>query len=139
MILVGDHMQLQPTVMSKKAKKTQYSRSLFERLVHCGVKPHLLNIQYRMHPQLNRFSSMYFYDNKVKNGSKLSTPRSLLKMKNAALLIDLQYTKEENRNKSYYNQTEALCINRFVKMLLKEDMNLEIGIISPYSEQIKFI
>ena len=93
MILVGDHMQLQPTVISKKAKKTQYSRSLFERLVHCGVKPHLLNIQYRMHPQLNRFSSMYFYDNRVKNGSKLSTPKSLLKMKNAALLIDLQYTK----------------------------------------------
>ena len=93
MILVGDHIQLQPTVMSKKAKKTQYSRSLFERLVHCGVKPHLLNIQYRMHPQLNRFSSMHFYDNRVKNGSKLSTPKSLRKMKNAALLIDLQYTK----------------------------------------------
>ncbi len=93
LVLVGDHMQLQPTVLSPNAKKTQYSRSLFERLVHCGVKPHLLNIQYRMHPQLNRFSSKHFYGNKVKDGSNLPTPKSLSKMKNATLLIDLQYTK----------------------------------------------
>ena len=50
MILVGDHKQLQPTVMSSLASHTMYNRSLFERMTDLGVKPYLLDIQYRMHP-----------------------------------------------------------------------------------------
>lgn len=37
MILVGDHKQLQPTVMSKSANYTMYNRSLFERMADLGV------------------------------------------------------------------------------------------------------
>jgi len=36
LILVGDHKQLQPTIMSSNGDKTFYKRSLFERLVDAG-------------------------------------------------------------------------------------------------------
>lgn len=37
MILVGDHKQLQPTVMSTQANYTMYNRSIFERMTDLGV------------------------------------------------------------------------------------------------------
>ena len=46
-ILVGDHMQLQPTVMSTNCRYTRYNRSLFERLA-LKNPPLLLDTQYRM-------------------------------------------------------------------------------------------
>lgn len=51
-ILVGDHCQLGPVVMCKKAANAGLSHSLFERLVVLGVRPVRLQVQYRMHPAL---------------------------------------------------------------------------------------
>ena len=44
------------------------SQSLFERMVKLGVKPSLLEVQYRMHPSLAQFPSQFFYDESLKNG-----------------------------------------------------------------------
>lgn len=78
MILVGDHKQLQPTVMSTQANYTMYNRSIFERMTDLGVQPFLLNVQYRMHPELSKFSSDFFYGGKVTDGEcKDLTPVSL--------------------------------------------------------------
>jgi regulator of nonsense transcripts 1 len=52
-VLVGDHQQLGPVIMNKKAAKAGLNQSLFERLVHLGLAPIRLNVQYRMHPCLN--------------------------------------------------------------------------------------
>ena len=49
-VLVGDHQQLGPVVMSKRAAKAGLNQSLFERLVILGVVPVRLQVQYRMHP-----------------------------------------------------------------------------------------
>lgn len=67
-ILVGDHKQLQPTIMSKNYRFTNYNRSMFERLFDSGVKPMLLTYQYRMISELKDFSNHYFYDSKLKDG-----------------------------------------------------------------------
>lgn len=82
-ILVGDPQQLSATVFAKQARgptrpvpqpsedtsKTagcgtggSYSRSLFERLVAMGQPVHLLDMQYRMHPDIARHASALFYD-----------------------------------------------------------------------------
>ena len=37
LILVGDHKQLPPTVISEKAEKGGLNQSLFERLNKCGI------------------------------------------------------------------------------------------------------
>ncbi len=49
-VLVGDHCQLGPVIMCKKAAKAGLSRSLFERLILLGIRPVRLQVQYRMHP-----------------------------------------------------------------------------------------
>ncbi len=43
------------------------SQSLFERLVHLGVTPARLQVQYRMHPSLSSFPSSMFYDGTLQN------------------------------------------------------------------------
>jgi regulator of nonsense transcripts 1 len=41
-ILVGDHIQLGPVVLSKQASKAGLNKCLFERLVKIGHKPIML-------------------------------------------------------------------------------------------------
>ena len=52
-VLVGDHMQLAPTVLSKPAEYEGLGTSMFERLIrHGGVDKRLLTLQYRMHESI---------------------------------------------------------------------------------------
>ena len=47
-VLVGDHMQLQPVIQYKDAADMGLGVSLFERYVKMNVQPHMLQVQYRM-------------------------------------------------------------------------------------------
>lgn len=68
LILVGDHCQLGPVILCKKAAKAGLSQSLFERLVLLGNRPIRLQVQYRMHPVLSQFPSNVFYEGSLQNG-----------------------------------------------------------------------
>jgi regulator of nonsense transcripts 1 len=61
LILVGDHCQLGPVIMCKKAARAGLSQSLFERLVLLEVKPIRLQVQYRMHPCLSEVSYFFLF------------------------------------------------------------------------------
>ncbi len=63
-VLAGDHCQLPPTVLSDQARKEGFGVSLPERLVGAwgGDINRRLNVQYRMHEDIMRFSSTEFYD-----------------------------------------------------------------------------
>jgi hypothetical protein len=50
LVLVGDHCQLGPVIMCKKAAKAGLSQSLFERLVVLGIRP------IRLQARLNYFT-----------------------------------------------------------------------------------
>jgi regulator of nonsense transcripts 1 len=67
-ILVGDHQQLGPVVLSRAAQKAGLASSLFERLVSLRVRPLRLEVQYRMHPCLSAFPSDLFYEGALQNG-----------------------------------------------------------------------
>ena len=54
--------------MCKKASRAGLSQSLFERLVVLGIRPFRLEVQYRMHPELSRFPSNFFYEGSLQNG-----------------------------------------------------------------------
>ncbi|CAN0399239.1 unnamed protein product, partial [Laminaria digitata] len=78
LILVGDQNQLPPTVICPEALDGGLGISLFARLMHAGIKPILLNKQYRMHPAIADFPSLHFYDGQVTSGTRASdrpTPR----------------------------------------------------------------
>eukprot|EP00903_Cladosiphon_okamuranus_P006318 g6193.t1 len=72
LILVGDQNQLPPTVICPEAEGGGLGTSLFARLMHAGIKPVLLNRQYRMHPAISDFPSAHFYDGQVSTGIRAS-------------------------------------------------------------------
>ena len=43
-ILVGDHCQLGPIIMSKKAEDARLQQGMFQRLVHLGMRPIRLEV-----------------------------------------------------------------------------------------------
>ncbi|OHE90612.1 hypothetical protein CORC01_14096 [Colletotrichum orchidophilum] len=75
-ILVGDHVQLRPTV-GQLALSLDFDVSLFERLWKAalrdgnGVQKVMLDTQYRMHEKMCRFASDEFYEGKLRTGIKL--------------------------------------------------------------------
>ncbi len=76
LILVGDHCQLGPVVMCKKAANCGLSHSMFERLVVLGIRPIRLQVQYRMHPALSLFPSNVFYEGSLQNGVSAGKSRN---------------------------------------------------------------
>ena len=53
--------KLPPVILSPVAAEKGLGTSLFSRLITAGLKPSLLNEQYRMHPKIAEFSSNQFY------------------------------------------------------------------------------
>ncbi|KAM0296913.1 hypothetical protein ACHAPM_010099 [Fusarium culmorum] len=83
-ILVGDHVQLRPTVQ-QTSLALEFDVSRFERLyteegglTENGFSTMMLDTQYRMHPKLCEFSSGAFYEGKLKSRIDMSA-RPLIK------------------------------------------------------------
>ncbi len=129
-VLVGDHKQLPPTIISQDAK--DLSVSLFERMIgKCRYV--LLDTQYRMHPLINEFPSNTFYEGKLKSfdtSKRLNSPFS----KN---VIFMECDGLEKRHQtSYFNEEEAEKVKELVDKYISLGVK-DIGVISPYSEQVK--
>ena len=146
-IIVGDHCQLGPVVLCKNAAKAGLKMSLFERLVKLKIKPHMLQVQYRMHPKLSEFPSNTFYDGNLQNGVNsderiyfnVNFPWPIVKKPTFFYHI---VGKEEfsASGTSYLNREEADFIEVIVKTLLKCTVKPEqIGIITPYEGQRCYI
>ncbi|KAJ3102818.1 ATP-dependent helicase NAM7 [Phlyctochytrium planicorne] len=145
-VLVGDHQQLGPVIMNKKAAKAGLSQSLFERLVILGNRPIRLQVQYRMHPCLSAFSSNAFYEGSLTNGVTVADRKRK---------IDFPWPSTENpffflssfgqeevsaSGTSFLNRTEAMNCEKIVTKLLKANVSpSQIGVITPYEGQRSFI
>ena len=61
LILIGDHMQLAPTVLSKAAEWEGLGANMFERLIRAGgIDSSMLTIQYRMHESIRSWPNREF-------------------------------------------------------------------------------
>jgi len=146
LILVGDHCQLGPVVMCKKAANGGLSQSLFERLVVLGIRPFRLEVQYRMHPLLSKFPSNFFYEGSLQNGvsgddRKLSIdfpwPQPDIPM-----MFYIATGQEEiaGSGTSFLNRTEAACVEKIATKFLKTGIKPEqIGVVTPYEGQRSFL
>jgi len=75
-ILVGDPEQLPPTVLSRSAQSFGYEQSLFVRMQKNHPKDvHLLDTQYRMHPEISYFPSQQFYHGRLIDGDGMANLR----------------------------------------------------------------
>lgn len=134
-ILVGDHKQLPPTILSENAK--ELSISLFERMLK-NSRYVILDTQYRMNPLINEFPSNEFYSGLIKSHD--STKNNLSTQQKNVVFYDIN-GEQKIKSKSYYNNEEIDFIMQLLSDLIKKHkINAsDIGIISPYSEQVKHI
>ena len=146
-VLVGDHLQLPPTVISRRAEGGGLSRSLFERLVDMGIKPLLLNTQYRMHPAISEFPNSQFYGGMLEdgvNGSEREAPPGMLWPNWDAPLTFLPVDGDELLSPDGASKENAAEASWAVKILMGfvDDGGLElsdIGIVTPYAGQVRTI
>ncbi|KAL3491801.1 P-loop containing nucleoside triphosphate hydrolase protein [Aspergillus germanicus] len=146
-VLVGDHQQLGPVIMNKKAAKAGLNQSLFERLVILGCSPIRLNVQYRMHPCLSEFPSNMFYEGSLQNGitsferlrREVDFPWPI--MDNPMMFWSNLGNEEISASgTSYLNRTEAANVEKIVTRFFKAGVQpKEIGIITPYEGQRSYI
>ena len=148
-ILAGDHKQLPPTIISDKAWELE--KTLFEELIKLyPFKSQLLNVQYRMNSLLMKFPNAEFYNNSLKSDSSVDeiTINDITQSgeeEEAMLFIDTSEIDSEGEkhlkdSKSIINKLEADVAVRIANDYLKAGLNEdEIGIISPYADQVKII
>ena len=146
-IMVGDHRQLGPVIMSKACVKAGLDRSMFERLMQVGIRPIRLQVQYRMHPALSEFPSNMFYDGSLQNGVTI-TERIRPELDftwpnpNVPMFFLSCFGSEElsSTGTSYLNRVEAANVEKIVTKLLKASIHpSQIGVITPYQGQRAFI
>lgn len=143
-ILIGDEKQLPPTVLSKEAEEIGLSLSLFERLlgIYGEDLKKILNIQYRMHKDIMRFSSKQFYRGKIIADE--SVKNKILKIDGFSDKSIHFYDLNKNEikeaifkeSKSYYNEEEIYYISYLVGECLRNNiLSEQIGVITPYKAQ----
>ena len=148
-ILAGDHKQLPPTIISQKAGELE--KTLFEALIKkYPQKSQLLNVQYRMNKLLMKFPNAEFYNNSLKSDSSVDKINindiiDASYEEEALLFIDTSDVDDNNEmhlrdSKSIINRLEAKVAvgiaNDYLVAGVSED---DIGIISPYADQVKII
>jgi senataxin len=146
-ILVGDHKQLPATTFSENSIETNFSRSLFERMLQGGVKKYMLRVQYRMHPVIRQFPSDTFYGGLITDGNSIKTRQldpvmtELSKHFRQVVFIDLADSNEKVQDLSKINITEAIFTFYLLKTLLDlsglrnqglKAFKNRIAIITPY-------
>eukprot|EP00510_Aplanochytrium_minuta_P000586 CAMPEP_0184015878 /NCGR_PEP_ID=MMETSP0954-20121128/6602_1 /TAXON_ID=627963 /ORGANISM="Aplanochytrium sp, Strain PBS07" /LENGTH=355 /DNA_ID=CAMNT_0026296805 /DNA_START=51 /DNA_END=1118 /DNA_ORIENTATION=- len=146
-ILIGDPMQLPATVLSFDAQRSKYSQSLFDRLAKNGHLVNLLNTQFRCHPTISRFISLQFYDGLIVDDPSVTVPSYTKSIKifgqscSPMIFLDVSDGTEASGRDgvSFKNVPEVEAVTKLHRIML-QDASLEhnsIGIISPYSEQVK--
>lgn len=148
-ILAGDHKQLPPTIISEKANGLE--KTLFEELIKIyPFKSQLLNVQYRMNSLLMEFPNKEFYNGSLKSDSSVDdiTINDILNStyeEEALLFIDTSdidsYGESHLKDsKSIINKIEANIAVDLAKNYISAGVSEEdIGIISPYADQVKII
>ncbi|KAJ9091289.1 hypothetical protein QFC21_007278 [Naganishia friedmannii] len=153
-VFVGDHQQLGPVIMNKKAAKAGLSQSLFERLIILGNRPIRLQVQYRMHPCLSEFPSNMFYEGTLQNG--VTAPERLRKnidfpwpVADTPMFFYQNLGNEEisssgtsflNRRVQSRHATEASNVEKIVTKFFRSGvLPSQIGVITPYEGQRSYV
>lgn len=146
-VLAGDHQQLPPTIKCYEAMKQGLGITLMERIVNnLPSAVTLLDTQYRMNEEIMRFSSHWFYSDRLKSAPEV--------MNRGILDYDIPITWIESESEESYvgenhgriNRPEAELLISTLKEYVKKigiyrflEERLDVGIISPYRVQAQYI
>jgi superfamily I DNA and/or RNA helicase len=141
-ILAGDHFQLPPTVMSNEAKDLGFNTTLLDLLAGQIKFSSLLNTQYRMNWKILSFPNLAFYDNKLLSEESVKD-RFIDADKEGITFIDTAGAGFEEainpETRSRWNEGEYFILREHFLLNSELYTDQTIGVICPYSEQVKFI
>ena len=149
-ILAGDHCQLPPTIKCHEAARGGLEHTLMEKVV--ANKPSavsLLKIQYRMHEEIMRFSSDWFYNGELQAAPEVRH-RGILDWDSPISWID---TSEMDFKEEFVGETFGRINKEEANLLLKEleeyiqkiggnrilEERIDFGVISPYKAQVQYL
>jgi len=153
LLLAGDHLQLPPTILSKKAEKG-LEVTMMERLIdlHGDRVVKMLTTQYRMNKLIMRWSSEALYSGRVTAGPSVAdhrlcdlpdVTRSEL-TETVLLLVDTagsdmnEFATADGLSKG--NEGEARLVCRHVEELISAGVKpSDIAVITPYNLQVEMI
>jgi len=153
MIIVGDPLQLPPTMASCHGFETEptdevayIDRTLFDRLYRNDFRVTMLRTQYRCHPAIASICSDLFYDGKVVHGVTADDRTLHSKFKGLQPIVAMHCQGQEQRRfDSYINEIEASYIKElvnFFKNSISDDSgndvpvpSYSIGVICLYKAQ----
>ena len=149
-VLAGDHCLLPPTIKCYEAARGGLERTLMEKVV--SNKPavvSLLKVQYRMHEEIMKFPSQWFYNGELEAAPEVRY-RGILDWDTPIHWIDTSEMdfKEEFVGETFgrINKAEAdlllselkIYINRISGNRILEE-KIDFGIISPYKAQVQYL
>ncbi len=145
-ILVGDHAQLQPIVISEKAKKLNLSLSLFERLANSFDTRFVRLIeQYRMNDEILHFPNQQFYQDSLITANKQISSHKYHNF-NGDILTDDPYQvllvhQNEDLMKAQINLNEVRIAVKLVHEMISTEKidSHDIGIITPFRAQVAML
>ena len=149
-VLAGDHCQLPPTIKCYEAARGGLERTLMEK-VAAGkpVAVSLLKVQYRMHEEIMKFPSQWFYNGELEAAPEVRY-RGILDWDTPISWIDTSGMdfKEKFVGETFgrINKAEANLLLQQLKAYLLRiggnrilDEKIDFGIISPYKAQVQYL
>lgn len=149
-ILAGDHHQLPPTIKCIEAARGGLDRTLMQKIA--ANKPEavsLLKVQYRMHDDIMRFPSRWFYQNELESAPEVKN-RGILQLDTPIVWFDTagcEFAEDQQSDSmSRINKQEAeLLVSQlqvYIEKITKErvlEERIDFGLISPYKAQVQYI
>lgn len=149
-ILAGDHHQLPPTIKCIEAERGGLGHTLMQKVATTKSETvSLLNIQYRMHEDIMRFPSQWFYHNELKSAPEVSH-RGILRLDTPIVWFDTsgcdftEDTKAETMSRVNKQEAGLLVdqLHAYVERITKErvlEESIDFGLISPYKAQVQYM
>lgn len=149
-ILAGDHCQLPPTIKCIEAARGGLGRTLLEKVVlHKPETMSLLKIQYRMHEDIMRFPSRWFYHDELEATPEVKY-RGILDFDTPVSWIDTSeldlQEKAVAEGTGRLNTGEAELLVRELKNYMERigirrilEEHIDFGVISPYRAQVHYL
>ncbi len=149
-ILAGDHCQLPPTVKCPEALHGGLGKTLLEKIVHTHPgNVSLLRIQYRMHEDIMRFPSRWFYHNALIAAPEVKH-RGILDYDTTITWIDTSERECEEKTvgegTGRLNTGEAELLLHQLRLYMERighdrllDERIDFGVISPYRAQVQYL
>lgn len=149
-ILAGDHCQLPPTIKCIEAARGGLGRTLLEKVVlHKPETVSLLKIQYRMHEDIMRFPSRWFYHDELEVAPEVKY-RGILDFDTPVSWIDTSeldlQEKAVAEGTGRLNTGEAELLVRELKNYMERigirrilEEHIDFGVISPYRAQVHYL